>query len=82
MSRRALLSVYDKVGLADFAAGLHALGFELVSSGKTAAALQESGIVVTTVEEVTGAPEMLDGRVKTLHPRVHGGPVGCPGGAG
>jgi phosphoribosylaminoimidazolecarboxamide formyltransferase/IMP cyclohydrolase len=73
VSRRALLSVYDKVGLADFAAGLHALGFELVSSGKTAAALQESGIVVTTVEEVTGAPEMLDGRVKTLHPRVHGG---------
>lgn len=73
MSRRALLSVYDKVGLADFAAGLHALGFELVSSGKTASALQESGIAVTTVEEVTGAPEMLDGRVKTLHPRVHGG---------
>ena len=73
MRRRALLSVYDKEGLADFAAGLHALGFELVSSGKTAAALRESGIAVTTVEEVTGAPEMLDGRVKTLHPRIHGG---------
>ncbi len=73
MSRRALLSVNDKVGLADFAAGLHALGYELVSSGKTAAALGEAGVPVTTVEEVTGAPEMLDGRVKTLHPRVHGG---------
>ncbi len=71
--RRALLSVYDKSGLVDFARGLVDLGFELVSSGKTAAALAEAGVPVTTVEDVTGAPEMLEGRVKTLHPRIHGG---------
>ncbi|HMG25995.1 MAG TPA: bifunctional phosphoribosylaminoimidazolecarboxamide formyltransferase/IMP cyclohydrolase, partial [Acidimicrobiia bacterium] len=73
MVRRALLSVYDKTGLVDFARGLVDLGFELVSSGKTASALAEAGVPVTTVEDVTGAPEMLDGRVKTLHPRIHGG---------
>src|SRR5262249_40498450 len=71
--RRALLSVYDKTGLVDFARGLVDLGFELVSSGKTASALAEAGAPGTTVEDVTGAPEMLDGRVKTLHPRIHGG---------
>jgi len=71
--RRALLSVYDKTGLDDLARGLVDLGFELVSSGKTAGALAEAGVPVTTVEDVTGAPEMLDGRVKTLHPRIHGG---------
>ncbi len=70
---RALLSVWDKTGLDDFARGLRELGFELVSSGKTAAALAEAGIPVTTVEDVTGSPEMLGGRVKTLHPRIHGG---------
>jgi len=71
--RRALLSVYDKTGLLDFARGLHDLGISLVASGGTAAALAEAGIPVTPVEEVTGAPEMLSGRVKTLHPRIHGG---------
>src|SRR5262249_14151294 len=71
--RRALLSVYDKTGLVDFARGLVDLGFELVSSGKTASALAEAGGPVTTVEDVTGAPEMLDGRGKTLHPRIPGG---------
>ncbi|HEY3239485.1 MAG TPA: bifunctional phosphoribosylaminoimidazolecarboxamide formyltransferase/IMP cyclohydrolase [Acidimicrobiia bacterium] len=71
--RRALISVYDKTGLLDFARGLHGLGISLVASGGTAAALAEAGIPVTPVEEVTGAPEMLSGRVKTLHPRIHGG---------
>ncbi len=71
--RRALLSVSDKTGLADFARGLVALGFELVSTGGTARALREAGLPVTDVAAVTGFPEMLDGRVKTLHPRVHGG---------
>jgi phosphoribosylaminoimidazolecarboxamide formyltransferase/IMP cyclohydrolase len=73
MTRRALLSVYDRTGLTDFASGLQELGFELVASGGTAAALGEAGLPVTTVESLTGAPEMLGGRVKTLHPRVHGG---------
>ena len=71
--RRALLSVSDKAGLADFATGLHDLGFELVSTGGTAAALREAGLPVTDVAAVTGFAEMLDGRVKTLHPRIHGG---------
>ncbi len=70
---RALISVYDKSGVADFARGLSDLGFELVSSGGTASALEEAGLAVTTVEEVTGFPELLGGRVKTLHPRVHAG---------
>jgi phosphoribosylaminoimidazolecarboxamide formyltransferase/IMP cyclohydrolase len=73
VTRRALLSVYDRTGLAAFASGLHDLGFELVASGGTAGALAEAGLPVTTVESLTGAPEMLGGRVKTLHPRVHGG---------
>ncbi|HEY6012916.1 MAG TPA: bifunctional phosphoribosylaminoimidazolecarboxamide formyltransferase/IMP cyclohydrolase [Candidatus Limnocylindrales bacterium] len=71
--RRALLSVSDKTGLAPFAAGLVRAGFELVSTGGTARALREAGLPVTDVAAVTGFPEMLDGRVKTLHPRVHGG---------
>ncbi|MDQ6727853.1 MAG: bifunctional phosphoribosylaminoimidazolecarboxamide formyltransferase/IMP cyclohydrolase [Actinomycetota bacterium] len=70
---RALLSVYDKTGLVDLARGLSGLGWELVSSGGTATALTEAGIAVTPVEEVTGIPEMLGGRVKTLHPAIHGG---------
>jgi phosphoribosylaminoimidazolecarboxamide formyltransferase / IMP cyclohydrolase len=70
-TKRALLSVYDKTGLVELARGLVGLGFELVSSGNTAAALAEAGVPVTTVEDVTSAPEMLDGRVKTLHPRIH-----------
>ena len=71
--RRALLSVSDKTGLAEFGAGLVRLGFELVSTGGTARALRTAGLPVTDVAAVTGFPEMLDGRVKTLHPRVHGG---------
>lgn len=71
--RRALISVYDKTGLADLAAGLHAAGVELVSTGSTAKTIADKGIPVTTVEQLTGFAEVLDGRVKTLHPRVHAG---------
>jgi phosphoribosylaminoimidazolecarboxamide formyltransferase/IMP cyclohydrolase len=71
--RRALLSVSDKTGLPEFGAGLVRLGFELVSTGGTARALRAAGLPVTDVAAVTGFPEMLDGRVKTLHPRVHAG---------
>ena len=71
--RRALVSVYDKTGLEDLAAGLHAAGVALVSTGSTAARIAASGVPVTPVEEVTGFPECLDGRVKTLHPAVHAG---------
>jgi phosphoribosylaminoimidazolecarboxamide formyltransferase/IMP cyclohydrolase len=71
--KRALLSVSDKRGLVDLARGLHDAGVELVSSGGTAAALREAGLPVRTVDEVTGHPEILGGRVKTLHPRIHGG---------
>jgi phosphoribosylaminoimidazolecarboxamide formyltransferase/IMP cyclohydrolase len=70
---RALLSVYDKTGLVDFARGLSRLGWELVSSGGTASALNDAGVACTPVEQVTGSPEMLGGRVKTLHPAIHGG---------
>ena len=70
--RRALISVSDKSGVVDFARGLEELGVEIVSTGGTAAALREGGVPVRTVEELTGAPEILDGRVKTLHPRLHG----------
>jgi phosphoribosylaminoimidazolecarboxamide formyltransferase/IMP cyclohydrolase len=70
---RALLSVWDKSGLVDFARGLASLGVELVASGGTARALDEAGVAHLDVAEVTGFPEMLDGRVKTLHPRIHGG---------
>jgi phosphoribosylaminoimidazolecarboxamide formyltransferase/IMP cyclohydrolase len=70
---RALLSVSDKTGIADVARGLAARGFELVSTGGTARALQSAGLAVTGVSTVTGFPEMLDGRVKTLHPALHGG---------
>ncbi|HVL06319.1 MAG TPA: bifunctional phosphoribosylaminoimidazolecarboxamide formyltransferase/IMP cyclohydrolase [Acidimicrobiales bacterium] len=70
---RALLSVYDKTGLVEFARGLSRLGWELVSSGGTAAALTNAGVTCTPVEDVTGSPEMLGGRVKTLHPAIHGG---------
>ncbi len=70
---RALISVYDKAGLVDFARRLAAAGFEIVSSGGTAATLEEAGVPVVAVEDVTGSPEMLGGRVKTLHPKIHGG---------
>jgi phosphoribosylaminoimidazolecarboxamide formyltransferase/IMP cyclohydrolase len=71
--RRALLSVHDKTGVVEFARGLAALGAEILSTGGTAKLLRESGVPVVDVAEVTGFPEMLDGRVKTLHPGVHGG---------
>ncbi|WP_373832522.1 bifunctional phosphoribosylaminoimidazolecarboxamide formyltransferase/IMP cyclohydrolase [Delftia acidovorans] len=69
----ALLSVSDKTGIVEFAQGLHALGIKLLSTGGTAKLLAEAGLPVTEVAEVTQFPEMLDGRVKTLHPKVHGG---------
>jgi len=71
--RRALISVYDKTGLEDLASGLHTAGVEIVSTGSTAARIAAAGVPVTPVEELTGFPECLDGRVKTLHPRVHAG---------
>jgi phosphoribosylaminoimidazolecarboxamide formyltransferase / IMP cyclohydrolase len=71
--RRAILSVTDKAGLAEFARKLSALGIELISTGGTAKLLRDSGIAVKDISELTGFPEMLDGRVKTLHPKVHGG---------
>ncbi|WP_419843088.1 bifunctional phosphoribosylaminoimidazolecarboxamide formyltransferase/IMP cyclohydrolase [Candidatus Poriferisodalis sp.] len=70
---RALISVWDKTGVVDLAERLSGLGWEIVSSGGTAAALADAGVPVLAVEHVTGSPEMLDGRVKTLHPRIHGG---------
>ena len=71
--RRALVSVYDKSGLAELATGLHAAGVQLVSTGSTAGRIEAAGVPVTRVEDLTGFPECLDGRVKTLHPRVHAG---------
>ncbi len=71
--RRALVSVYDKAGLTELATALHAAGVELVSTGSTAATIAAAGVPVTPVEQLTGFPECLDGRVKTLHPRVHAG---------
>ncbi len=71
--QRAILSVTDKSGLVDFARQLAALGVELISTGGTAKLLRDSGIAVKDISELTGFPEMLDGRVKTLHPKVHGG---------
>ncbi len=70
---RALISVHDKTGIVDFARGLHTLGVQVLSTGGTARLLREAGIPVRDVSEVTGFPELLDGRVKTLHPRIHGG---------
>ncbi|RFU61837.1 bifunctional phosphoribosylaminoimidazolecarboxamide formyltransferase/IMP cyclohydrolase [Peribacillus glennii] len=72
MSKRALLSVSDKTGIIEFAKGLKEAGFEIISTGGTKKALTENGIEVTGISEVTGFPEILDGRVKTLHPNVHG----------
>jgi phosphoribosylaminoimidazolecarboxamide formyltransferase / IMP cyclohydrolase len=71
--RRALISVYDKAGLEDLARGLHQAGVEIVSTGSTAARIADAGVPVTKVEKLTGFPECLDGRVKTLHPKVHAG---------
>ncbi|MCB0901648.1 MAG: bifunctional phosphoribosylaminoimidazolecarboxamide formyltransferase/IMP cyclohydrolase, partial [Actinobacteria bacterium] len=71
--RRALISVYDKTGVEELAAALHKAGVEIVSTGSTAATIAAAGVPVTQVADVTGFPEILDGRVKTLHPRIHGG---------
>ncbi|GAA2520326.1 bifunctional phosphoribosylaminoimidazolecarboxamide formyltransferase/IMP cyclohydrolase [Pilimelia columellifera] len=71
--RRALISVYDKTGLVELAQALHRAGIELVSTGSTAAMIIDAGLPVTAVDQVTGFPECLDGRVKTLHPKVHAG---------
>ncbi len=72
-AKRALISLTDKTGCAAFAGALTALGIELLSTGGTAKALREAGLKVVEVSDFTGFPEMLDGRVKTLHPKVHGG---------
>src|SRR5436305_12621484 len=76
MPRRALVSVSDKRGVAEFARGLAGLGFEILSTGGTAKPLADAGVPVRQVSDYTGFPEMLDGRVKTLHPKVHGGLLG------
>ena len=72
----ALLSVSDKTGIVDFARELHELGIRLISTGGTATVIRDSGIPVTSVSDVTGFPEIMDGRVKTLHPKIHGGILG------
>ena len=72
-TRTALISLSDKSGAVEFARGLVQSGFRILSTGGTAKLLAEAGIAVTEVAEVTGFPEMLDGRVKTLHPNIHGG---------
>ena len=73
---RALLSVYDKTDIVDFARNLADSGVELISTGGTARTLREAGIRVTDVSDVTGFPEIMEGRVKTLHPLIHGGLLG------
>ena len=70
---RAIVSVSDKTGVTEFAQGLSQLGYEVFSTGGTKKALAEAGVPVKSVSEITGFPEILDGRVKTLHPAVHGG---------
>ncbi len=79
MITRALISVSDKSGVVDFARELHALGVEILSTGGTARLLAEAGVAVVEVSDFTGFPEMMDGRVKTLHPRIHGGILGRRG---
>ncbi len=76
MKRRALISVSDKTGVIDLAKGLIAQEIEIISTGGTKKALEKAGIPTTSIEEVTGMPEMMDGRVKTLHPKIHGGLLG------
>lgn len=71
--KRALISVSDKTGLVEFAKALSDMGIEIISTGGTAKVLSDAGIKVTNISEVTGFPEMMEGRVKTLHPKVHGG---------
>ena len=73
---RALISVSDKTGIVAFAQGLIEQGVEIISTGGTKHALDKAGIKTLSIEEVTGFPEMMDGRVKTLHPKIHGGLLG------
>src|SRR5690606_11713245 len=77
--RRALISVSDKTGIVDFARALTALGVEILSTGGTYKLLKDNAVAVVEVSEYTGFPEMMDGRVKTLHPKVHGGILGRRG---
>ena len=77
--RRALISVSDKTGVVEFARGLNKLNIELLSTGGTAKLLNNNGLAVTEVSDYTGFPEMMDGRVKTLHPKIHGGILGRRG---
>ncbi len=77
--RRALISVSDKTGIVEFAQALAERGVDILSTGGTARLLAEQGIAVTEVSDYTGFPEMMDGRVKTLHPKVHGGVLGRRG---
>ena len=76
MLKRALISVSKKDGIIEFARGLANLGVEIVSTGGTARAIRDAGIAVKDISDLTGFPEILDGRVKTLHPKVHGGLLG------
>ncbi len=78
MKKRALLSVSDKTGIVEFGKALAGLGFELLSTGGTHQALEKAGVPVTAVAQVTGFPEIMDGRVKTLHPKIHGGILARP----
>ena len=73
---RAIISVTDKTGVVDFARSLSEMGVQILSTGGTAKAMRQGGVAVTDISEYTGFPEMLDGRVKTLHPKVHGGLLG------
>ena len=73
MIKRAIISVSDKTGIVEFASALVELGVEILSTGGTASALRDAGLPVVSVSDVTGFPECLDGRVKTLHPAIHGG---------
>lgn len=79
MTKRALISVSDKTGVTTFAAGLVANGFEIISTGGTRTVLEEAGVPTLAIDDITGFPEMLDGRVKTLHPNIHGGLFGKKG---
>ena len=77
--QRAIISLSDKSGIQDFAKELQAFNVEILSTGGTAKVLRESGLKIADISEYTGFPEMLDGRVKTLHPKVHGGLLGIRG---
>lgn len=73
MTKRALISVSDKTGIVAFAEKLRELGWEIISTGGTKTALDAAGVATIAIDDVTGFPEMMDGRVKTLHPKIHGG---------